>query len=288
MSSPLGVTRVVLVVLDGLRADALPLLRLPHLAALARHGCGTVSARTVQPSITAAAMTSLFTGVAPAVHGIRSDRFGLPNATEPLTPLPSLLRDHGIPVRAFMHAIPRAYRGIAARVADHIGAEVTMQGESATEILAAARPGLERPGMHFLHWPDADRAGHATGWMSRAYQQAARDMDEALGVLLRESDALCDPATVLIAMADHGGGGVDGRDHDSDHPLDTTIPIFIGGGRVRRDRLGPGVSLLDVPATLTWIFGVPTPANYAGRILLEAFAVPRTRQPSPAALLPAA
>lgn len=285
MESPRGITRVILVVLDGLRADATALFALPNLGALARGGSATWGAHTVQPSITAAAMTSLLTGVSPQVHGIVSDQFGLPRRSESLVLLPRLLHAHGIPVHAFLHAVPRVYRGVAARVGARVGAAIHCGGSSAAEILAAAVPVLrrERRGLHFLHWPDADRAGHAHGWTSPAYAAAARRLDAALGALIRMTDVVDDPSTVLIAFSDHGGGGARPRDHDSRHPLDTTIPIVIAGGRVATGELAPFTSLLDIPPTVAWALGVPVPEAYSGRILVESFAFPRHPAPVVAA-----
>jgi predicted AlkP superfamily pyrophosphatase or phosphodiesterase len=73
--------RVVVVVLDGLRADLIGHSRFPALAALRADSAHTMSATTVLPSVTAAAMTSLLTGVGPARHGMDSDRFRLVEKT---------------------------------------------------------------------------------------------------------------------------------------------------------------------------------------------------------------
>ncbi|HEY4099608.1 MAG TPA: alkaline phosphatase family protein [Gemmatimonadales bacterium] len=281
MESPQGITRVVLVVLDGLRADSAPLFPLPNLHALARRGAATFEATTVQPSITASAMTSLFTGVSPWIHGIQSDRFALPRPRQPLTFLPRLLRDHDRPVHAFIHDIPRAYRGLAARMAEHLGVTLSLHGQTAAEILDGALPQLQSPdgGVTFLHWPDADRAGHAHGWTSREYAGAARDLDASLGRLIAVLDPFDDPGTVVVAFADHGGGGRETHNHESRHPLDVTIPIVIAGGQVVTGELAPMSSLLDIPATIAWLFGIAQPANYAGRPFVEAFAMERSPAP---------
>ena len=99
---------------DAVAADLPAIQRI--YAHYVRQGTATFAARTVHPSITAAAMTSLFTGVAPHVHGIKTDRFGLPRSSTPLTLLPRLLQQHGFPVHVFLHALPRAYRGLASRI----------------------------------------------------------------------------------------------------------------------------------------------------------------------------
>lgn len=276
---PAGISRVVVVVLDGVRADAIPLYQLPSLSALLDAGAGTLSAETVSPSVTAAAMTSLLTGVAPATHGIEDDRFGLPRRGALLEPLPAHLIRHRIPTYGFMAALPRPFRGIGRRIADRLEASITFGGCGCQEILGHLQPSFDRHdgGLWLSHWPDADDAGHAAGWTSREYVQALHRLDDAAGDLVRCLNAEHDPATVVIFLADHGGGGRCVRSHNSGHRQDTTIPMVLLGGRVKRGSLAPGTSLLDVPATVPWLLGVPVPTSYEGRVLAEAVDVPALR-----------
>lgn len=274
MPNQTGITRVILVVIDGLRADAIHLFPLRHFASLAECGAHTFDARTVTPSVTAAAMTSLLTGVAPHVHGLTSDRFGMPRSRVPLTPVTQHLRGAGMPSSTFLAELPRAYRGLAERIARGLAVDhASFRGHNANDVLRAADASLttQRRGLIMLHWPDADRAGHAHGWSSNAYAHTARELDETLGALVRRTDVLRDQSTLMIVCADHGGGGVDARNHDSLHPLDQRIPLLLLGGAVRRGHLGPNCSLLDVPATICWALGLQPPATYSGRALRQAF-----------------
>jgi phosphopentomutase len=190
----------------------------------------------------------------------------LPSPTGPLDPLPRVLAANGLATSAHMAAVPWLLRGLARRIVATLGvAEAGFHGGSSSEILRGALPALRRRdrGLVVLHWPDADRAGHRHAWMSRAYAAAARRMDDALGALV---DEVGDRSrTMLIALADHGGGGVDPRHHDSAHPRDRTIPMVFAGGPLAPGPLPHGVSLLDVPATILWALGLPQPASYAGR-----------------------
>ena len=102
MNGSAAIDRVVLVVLDGLRPDAVDAFRLDHVAELAARGAATFTARTVTPSVTAAAMASLFTGLAPARHGVVSDRFHVPRRRGPADPLPRVLSAAGLPSSAFI------------------------------------------------------------------------------------------------------------------------------------------------------------------------------------------
>jgi predicted AlkP superfamily pyrophosphatase or phosphodiesterase len=277
MQPPHGITRVILVVLDGLRPDAIAALPLPAVGAVAAAGAHTLAATTVEPSLTAAALTSLMTGVSPAIHGIRSERALIPRPGQRLTLLPQLLQDHGYRTYGFMAALPPGFRTIGTRMAARMSAAVTFAGRDAAGILDHALPTIDRiqRGMMFLHWPDADLAGHAHGWMSDEYTAAAQRIDHAFERLIDASGALHDPGTVVIALADHGGGGTASHDHHSSHPLDLTIPIVIAGGQVSRTVLPPGASLLDVTATVPWCLGIAPPVGWMGRPLREAFAPAR-------------
>ncbi|MBI3791822.1 MAG: alkaline phosphatase family protein [Gemmatimonadetes bacterium] len=269
------IRRVIVVVLDGLRADAIAQFELPTLTRLRARGASTLDGATVSPSVTAAAMTSLFTGVPPAVHGVESDRFHIPSAKRGLRPMTRVLADSGMPVSVFLAELPFVFRGLGRRFAHAAGVpNAQFAGDDAPDILASARQALatQRRGLILFHWPDADQAGHSHGWMSRTYADAARRLDDALGLLVAQCEVGRDPGTLLIALADHGGGGARPRDHDSPHPLDRTIPIVLAGGGVQPGALTPGASLLDIAPTVLWSLGVPQPAGWSGRPLLEAFA----------------
>jgi bisphosphoglycerate-independent phosphoglycerate mutase (AlkP superfamily) len=187
--------------------------------------------------------------------------------------LPDLLTAVGYPSSAFMGAVAPIFRGLASRVARRLGfGESRFVGKGAGEILAAARTTIraQRRGLIVLHWPDADHAGHAHGWMSYAYREGCIALDRALGSLAIMTDIANDSATLLIALADHGGGGLVANDHESDHPLDRTIPLLLRGPLVARvELLAP--RLVDVPATALWALGLDIPASYEGRVLHEAF-----------------
>lgn len=271
---PPTVRRVILVVTDGLRPDIIPLLELPAFGRLVRQGASTLAGRTVVPSVTAAAMGSLMTGVEPRVHGLASARFRLPQPVHRVHPLPRALADAGVASAAFMARIPWGYRRLGTVLGRRLGFDtVTFRGKGASDILATARRDLitRRDGLVVMHWPDGDRAGHDHGWPSPAYLRAARWMDRCLDELDEVTGASTDPETLLIVMADHGGGGVTRRDHDADHPLNRMIPIILAGGTVRRTTLWPDATLLDVPATVLHALGVAIPESYAGRVLHEAF-----------------
>ena len=275
MERPTEVSRVILVVLDGLRPDAIDAFDLHHLRRLMRVGPSSHCARTVSPSLTWPALTSLLCGVAPADHGILADSVHLPRPRMKLNPLPERLRRAGYHCSAFIGEIPALYRGIGSRIGRMLGfVESRFSGTSAPEVLLAAQSALrtQRRGLIFTHWADADRIGHEFGWMSPQYGDAARRLDATLGHLVCSTQCESDPHTLLIALADHGGGGLVSNHHGGEHVLNATIPLVFVGGALQA-RTIPAATLLDVPATIAWVLGVDPHPSYAGRVLSEAFGI---------------
>ena len=268
--------RVVLLVLDGLRADLVGDPRFPNLIALRDASAHTLSATTVLPSVTAVAMTSLLSGVPPVDHGVDTDRFRVPDPSRQLTTVAHVVSRAGLPSFGVVRQVPWLIRPLAKRIVSALGLTTTrFASANAHSLLSAALPALrtQRDGFIILHWPDCDAIGHRTGWMSPAYLAAVARMDHALGSLRREL-ASARHDTLLIALADHGGGGRVATHHDSAHPLDCTIPIFLEGPGVHAQRLEGGLTLLDVPPTVLWALGLPIPERYTGTPIRDAFMSP--------------
>jgi hypothetical protein len=215
-------------------------------------------------------MASLLTGATPERHGLRSSRFYIPRPTGALHPLPRLLATKGLPTSIFLATPPFGFSTIARRIAAHLGFTVVgFADQHAAAILDAAEHTLraQDQGLIVIHWPDADRAGHASGWMSAPYASAARALDVAFGRLVSSIDLDRDHRTLLIALADHGGGGALADQHESEHPLDVTIPLILAHSRIVPGDLGTGHSLLDVPATICAALGLGIPESFGGRPL---------------------
>ena len=265
--------RVVLVIVDGLRPDAINAFRLYHMARLRAAGASTMDATTVSPASGWAALASLITGISPGRHGVLGRDVEISAPFDPLAPVPELIARAGLPSTAFVAEVPRTDRVFASRIAERLGfLKIRFCGSTAHEILAGARHTLstQRHGLIVVHLPDLDETGHRHGWMSPDYGEAAKRVDMAIGLTAALADVPRDPRTLLILVSDHGGGGMDPFGHDSDHELDRTIPIILAGNPMPVSLALPA-SLLDVPATILYALGVPIPASYEGRPLKEAF-----------------
>jgi predicted AlkP superfamily pyrophosphatase or phosphodiesterase len=262
--------RVVIVLADGLRPDAISPTHMPSLDALSRGYTMALHAKTVRSSRTAAALTSLATGIAPSSHGLIEPGLAFLRKLMTLRPLGRELERAGLPTHIVAGDMHPAERAVVWALVSAAGiGKFTGRGRRARDVaeaaLAVARD--QASGVLFVYLNDADVAGHAHGWMSPQYLDAAAEVDVAIGAL----SALADDS-LMIVLADHGGGGVSEHDHAEPHPVNDRIPLILVGPDVtRRHQLTRAVSLLDVPPTVLWWSGVEVPASYEGRVLSQAF-----------------
>ena len=265
--------RVILVLIDGLRPDAITPSVMPSLDAFARNNTLALRATTVRPSTTVAALASLATGVGPASHRLVEPGLGFLGKLGALRPVARELAKGGVSTDVVSGELARGAWPVAQALAAAAGVRRVVPGGRAPHEAASAASQILLGGEEqavFVYLPDCDRAGHAYGWMSPEYLKAAAAVDVAVARLTSwEEEAL------IVILADHGGGGVRPEDHDEPHPINDQIPLIVGGlGATRRHQLTRPVCILDVPATLLWWFGRPIPPSYEGRPLAEALSQP--------------
>lgn len=267
---------VILVLTDGLRPDAITPTGMPALHALGGEYTLALQATTVRPSSTVAALASIATGMSPATHGLVDPGLELLGRMVRIKPLARELARAGVPSRVVTGELrPMEWNVVRALTAAAGVGGLTCAGRRAPEVAEVASAVMRRRegGVLFVYLNDCDRAGHAHGWMSREYLDAAAEVDAAVGAL---AEFLWD--ALLLVVADHGGGGVTPTHHHEPHLTNDRIPLVLAGyGVTRRHQLTRPVSILDVPPTLCHWFGVPVPGGYEGRALTEAFV---TAQPA--------
>jgi hypothetical protein len=262
--------RVVLVLADGLRPDAISPTHMPSLDALGRAYTLALHATTVRPSRTVAALASLATGVGPASHGLIEPGLSFLGKLIGLRPLARELSRAGLPSQVVASEPAPTERAVVWALAGAAGVSwARAAGRRAREVAGAALvcAAAQPIGALFVYLNDCDQAGHAHGWMSPQYLAAAAEIDAGIGSLA----ALAEDS-LLIVLADHGGGGASLHDHAEPHPANDRIPLILAGPDVtRRHQLTRRISLLDVPPTILWWFGLDVPATYEGRVLSQAF-----------------
>jgi hypothetical protein len=207
---------VVICVVDGLGALNLS-ARKGHARFLASLTTKRDVARTVFPSTTAAALTSLLTGTPPGQHGIVGYRLRIPGTdllpnqlkgweTDGLDPEtwqreePLMQRESRRGRPCFVVSRPE-YVGTGFTEATLRGAEFVSAVDLAERAAIAADLAARHSGaLVYLYAPDLDSVGHKLGWESESWSATLETVDAAAR---RLSEAL--PADVgALVTADHG------------------------------------------------------------------------------------
>jgi hypothetical protein len=210
-----AVDKAVVVLVDGLGVSSLR-ARAGHARYLSSRLTRTGVVDTVFPATTAAAITSLTTGVEPGQHGLvgyraldaAHDRVvnqlsgwddGMPPETWQRTrTVFERAADDGVPGFAIG---PKRYSRSGFTLAALRGARY-VPAEGIADRFAAARAVLdtEPRALVYLYVPELDVAAHAHGWESGKWLTALESLDSAAGRFAAELRA----GEGLIVTADHG------------------------------------------------------------------------------------
>lgn len=254
---------VLLIMIDGMRPDAIDAASCPNLQAFRNRSAYTMTAQSVMPSITLPCHTSIFHSVPPERHGI------LENNWHPMArPLPGLV---DLAANAGLHCAfvinweplrdlsrPGALRFTYFTDIYHTAEPDVIMADEAIRYFQRTTPDFM-----FLYFGTVDEAGHAHGWMDNGYLRQLEHVDEQFG---RVIDALPSDATVLV-QSDHGGHD---RSHGTDMPEDMTIPWMIAGPTAREGYpIEADVSLIDTAPTLAHFLGLQPHMHWEGRCINE-------------------
>ncbi|MCR2814596.1 alkaline phosphatase family protein [Microbacterium jiangjiandongii] len=206
----------IVFVIDGLGRSNLA-ARSGHARFLAGAMTKKDIARTVFPSTTAAALTSLLTGVDPGMHGIVGYRLRIPGTDE----APNQLKgweSHGLDPLTWQRAEPlfasesRAGRPcfvVTKSEYENTGfTEATLRGAAfiaADDLDERIERAAEAAARHsgalvYLYAPELDSLGHRYGWESDEWSAGLERVDAAAQRLSQ----LIAPRTGVVITADHG------------------------------------------------------------------------------------
>lgn len=254
--------QVVIVSVDGLRADAIFRGSTLNIQSLANRGAYTWQAQTILPSNTLPSHVSMLSGYLPTVHKITWDDYLPAKGRITVATVFSVARAAGL----------RTTMVVGKNKFDHFkdtgAVEVyvcTLRGDDdvANQAIVQIQAGFD---LMFVHFPDVDLSGHAQKWVSPGYLDRMATADQAIGRLLSTLPGY----TTVILTADHGGHDYN---HGTSSALDMTIPWIIAGPRTRHGvQLTGSVSTMDTAATAARILGLSLPADAAGKVVTEALA----------------
>jgi len=203
-------TSAIVLLLDGVGSQNLA-ARAGHARFLAQASSKNDVARTVFPSTTASALTSLLTGTAPGAHGLVGYRARIPGTDDVINQLRGWDTD-GLPLE-WQRATPLTttrpsfavtkteYAGTGFTAATLAGAEFHGADDLTERVELAADLAARHPGSFvYLYVPDLDAIGHKHGWQSDEWVAGLERADAAARALDRALSA----GTGVIVTADHG------------------------------------------------------------------------------------
>lgn len=256
-----NVDHVIVISIDGGKPSVMAKSEMPNLKRLTADGGSTFSARTIFPSKTLPSHTSMLTGVTPKIHKIDWNNWNPFKGAVKVPTVHGLLKAQGYSTALF--ATKTKFRHLKVKNSYN---EFSLKADNAIESakLAAAYFVTKKPNFLFVHMPDADVAGHASGWGSAAQMKALKNVDAAIKII---EDTLLkntkDKKFVVIITADHGGSGFN---HGSASDDDTVIPWIVWGNVVKKNyAIADAVNTIDTTPTVLWLFGVVAPSIMQGQ-----------------------
>lgn len=254
-------TKVQLILIDGLRPDALSQCSNPYIARLLDESLVTLRARTVMPSVTLPCHMSLFHSVDPTRHGITTNIF-MPQ----VRPINGICEQLKATKKCGIFYNWEQLKDLAQpgslAVSGFFSGGALGQEEANRLVTEASIREMQRHQLDFtftyLGW--TDEAGHAEGWMGAEYLRSIDESFKCIERLIAAAPEDC----VTIVTADHGG-------HDRTHgtPLDEdmTIPVIIHGKGLRGTLEGD-VSIKDIAPTIVRLLGCESASEWEGKSLL--------------------
>jgi len=259
--------QAMLILVDGLRPDALSAARCPTLESLSSRGAWTLRASSVRPSVTLPCAFSMMHGVAPEAHFVTANRYE--HAADRPPGLIELACAASLRCASFYNWEPLrdlSRPGAAALSFFYNARDSDLDADDVLVDEIVRLMPRYRPDFALVYLGTVDIAGHKHGWMSAAYLAQVNRVDRLVGRVL----SAVSPATTVLLASDHGG-------HDHTHgdgiPEDMLIPWIIAGPGIRAGQcIRRQVSLIDTAPTLARVMNLEPAPAWTGRAVDEAFA----------------
>lgn len=253
--------KVQLILVDGMRPDALALCSNPYIKKLLDTSLVTLNARTVMPSVTLPCHMSLFHSVDPTRHGITTNTF-MPQ----VRPINGICEQLKATKKCGIFYNWEQLKDLAQpgslTVSGFFSGRVFGYEEANQLVTEASIREMQRLDLDFtftyLGW--TDEAGHAEGWMGEEYLRSLDESFKCIERLIESAPEDC----VTIIIADHGGHD---RTHGTPMDEDMTIPVIFHGkglcGTLERE-----VSIKDIAPTITHLLGCENAPEWEGTSLI--------------------
>lgn len=250
--------QMLLVLIDGLRPDAITEKNCPTLYLLAKEGVWAENAFTLNPPITLPSFLSMFYSSDASEHGIVHNNWDEFSCKKPS--LMKVLEGQGYKT-AFINSWPTFY-GLRTQFTEYILAGEGTAGPKDDLVVAEiAKKYVQKNSLDFLvvYFGGVDILGHKYGWMSQEYFNQVGVIDKFLGDILKKAHPDC---TTFI-VSDHGG-----EDYNHDNALSDKImriTWIAQGAKIRKGHiLEKNITHLDLAPTIAEMFGVESDSLWTG------------------------
>jgi hypothetical protein len=269
--------RVLLVGIDGLRADALEAVRAPVLHALIQHG-GYAPDALVRPAGMLRAVTSsgpgwstILTGVWPDAHGVLENTFEGHRLNEHASVFaridkPTVSLSNLPPINSLV-----CHAASLAPIVEDEPADYTVADAALAESASTALTTLD-PYCLFVMFGSVDDVGHLRGFdpAGGPYRDAIARVDGHVGTLLealKSRPKIREEDWLVIVTSDHGGHGTS-HQYLEDPPAHVArTGLIVSGPSARPGLVREEAALVDVVPTILAHLGIPADPEWrlAGR-----------------------
>lgn len=263
--------KLLCVVMDGLRPDALECAHVRFLDKLIQTGTICRQVRGVRPGLTLPALCSMLTSLPPEKHGVITDSDHGATSCHAVSLFSLLWYGHR---SSSLFYSREPLRTLAPCGALHTGMLVSSQGirNVDRQLADAVASHLQREATDFclLYLQGIDIAGTHFGYMSEPYLESVEQADHALELLFENLIMVgLQHEYVLMVVSGHPGSWVSERQDVQGSPR---LPLIIAGpGIAAGVELDREVSALDITPTLAKILEIPPHPVWQGRVVEEIF-----------------
>ena len=262
--------QVIIITIDGLRADIINPAYTPKLYRLLKTGSYSLNANTVIPSITTAAHTSLITGLTPDRHSINTNDWKKDIKNFNSETIYTAASENG----QLTGLIVGKYKLILLKTGseDTFFRNIENREDSIKLIRKTALDFifLAKPNLVLIHFPEPDFTGHEHHWVSEEYLEKVKEVDKSVYSMIKvilKKNTFKD--YLIIITSDHGGMG---SNHRIKHEKIQKIPLIVLGERIKKNNmLDDQIYIYDISPTVLDFLGLDIPSGLDGNIINDIY-----------------
>lgn len=253
-----------MILIDGLRSDALIAADHSFVKELMQTSRYAIESRSVMPSVTLPCHMSIFHSVEPSRHGTITNTYA--PQVRPIRGLCEVLSAAGKKVDFYYDWEPLRdlSRPLSLNRSDFISGcnnGYDASDQILTDRAAARIQAGDIVDFTFFYLCFVDESGHKYGWMSQEYMDSVKvnlDRAQKLAAMLPED-------VDLIVTADHGGHD---RSHGTDADTDMKVPLFLRGQGITPGAMDCDSCIIDIAPTVVKRMDLPADPDWEGKALI--------------------